>query len=319
VDKSRRSGQFLLTGSANVLLLPSLSESLAGRMQIIRLWTLSQGEILGHKESFLNSIDSGAFKELSASPVSQEQLIRRVLEGGYPEPLSMQDERDVGDWFSSYITTILTRDIRELANIDRLSAMPNLFMLMASRSGGLMNVADISSSSGIPHTTLTRYIAVLEGAFILQLLPPWSPRLGKRLTKSKKIYLSDTGLSAYLLGVSVESIQLNRESFGRILENFVLLELMKQETWSDKPFSFYHFRTTKGDEVDFILEDKSGKFIGIEVKASKSASSDDIKGLLLLAKEFPKLFRYGIVFYTGDQVYPLATNIWAVPIACLWN
>ena len=278
VDQKRRPGQFLLTGSANIMLLPRLSESLAGRMQIIRLWTLSQGEILGRKENFLEVIDKGDFKQLLVPAFTQEQLIKKILHGGYPQPLQEKEDSDINDWFSSYITTILMRDIRELANIERLSSVPDLFTLMASRTGGLMNIADISSSIGIPHTTLTRYIATLEGTFILQLLAPWSARLAKRLTRSKKIYLSDTGLTAYLLGINDKSIRSNRETFGRILENFVLLELMKQETWSGTGFAFYHFRTNKGVEVDLILEDKAGKIIGAEVKAATTVSSSDANG-----------------------------------------
>jgi predicted AAA+ superfamily ATPase len=316
VDRRRNTGSFLLTGSANVMLLPKLSESLAGRMEIVSLWPLSQGEIEGTAESFIDKAFAEDWRqEIITNCDSQAHLIARVVRGGFPEPV----QAGRLEWFASYITAILQRDIRELANIERLTTLPDLLAVLAARVSGLLNVSDVSSTTGVPNTTVTRYLSVLEAAFQILRLRPWSPHYGKRFTKSPKLYFTDTGLASFLLGVTSNSLERNRDLLGRLLENFVLLELMKQAGWSERRTQIYHFRTQKGVEVDFVIEDNERRVVGVEVKLKGTVKSDDLRGLNYLESLAGDRFVRGIVLYSGERVYPLSQKAWAVPLNALWQ
>lgn len=317
VDRKRQAGGFLLTGSTNIFLLPRLSESLAGRMEIVKMCPLSVGEILGLNSQFIDRIFDGTFKFETVRAHSPSLLVL-ALRGGYPE-IQKKTEEDRLAWLGSYITSVLERDVREIADIEKLGLLPKVLGLLSYRLGALLNTSDLSSMCGIPHTTLSKYLASLEATFILQFLPPWSMRSTSRLTKSRKIYFTDTAIAAYFSGGNEATIKQNPEIRGRILENFVLLELMKQESWSKCRCSFYHFRAHKGQEVDFILEDKAGRVVGIEVKSSSILTGRDVAGLKFLAGIIPKRFHRGIVLYGGDTIMPLNDNVWAVPIASLWH
>jgi predicted AAA+ superfamily ATPase len=320
VDKNRKPGRFLLTGSANVLLLPKLSESLAGRMQIINLWPLSQGELIDHKEGFINILFDKQFAQFELKPLARKKLIQLILAGGYPEVLSRKDPGRRLDWFDSYITAILQRDIRDLANIDGLTTLPKLLSLLAARASSLLNLAELSRSSAISHTTLMRYMALLEATFLIHTVAPWSNNLSKRLVKTPKIFLNDTGLASYLSGINEERINTEPQLLGMLLENFVVVELKKQLTWTSKVRAkLFHYRTQSGQEIDIILEDASGRCVGIEVKSSRTVTEKDFKSLKIFAEENKDKFVRGIVLYTGDQVYSFGKNFYAVPVHALWS
>ena len=221
-------------------------------------------------------------------------------------------------WFKSYITTILQRDVRDIANIEKLSDLPKLLSLFASRAGTLLNFAELSRSSAIPQTTLKRYVGLLEAIFMIHILPAWSGNLSKRLIKTPKLYLNDTGLLSHLVGFEPDKILSDALSWGRLLENFVLMELMKQASWSKFNLSLYHFRSASGQEVDFVVERSDGKLIAIEVKATSKISSADFKQVKTFANETGKKFLKGIVFYTGREAIPFAKNLFALPVDLLW-
>lgn len=319
VDENRSPGMFLLTGSANVLLLPRLSESLAGRMQILRLWPLSQGEIDGEQESFLYRVFNGNLShEILAPSNNLKDLALRLVRGGFPEPVGTSSKRERDDWFGAYITSVLQRDVRELAQIEKLASLPNLLSILAAQTSGLLNLSNVASSTGIALTTLSRYLTVLEATFMVVPLPAWSPRLSKRFTKSKKLFLSDSGLLSYLLKLKEETVTSQR-AFGPALENFVLLELLKQASWNEFRVEVFHFRTDKGIEVDFVLEDEAGRIVGLEVKAASVVRKSDLRGIDQLEQVVGKNFVRGVVLYTGDRIYPLGGKHWAVPISALWR
>lgn len=323
VDRNRKPGRFLLTGSANVLLLPKLSESLAGRMQIINLWPLSQGELVGHQEGFIDSLFEKKFTLPESNPVkpfSRKKLIQDILAGGYPESVRRKDPKRRLYWFESYITAILQRDIRELAHIDGLTTLPKLLSLLAARASSLLNLAEISRASAISHTTLMRYMTLLEATFLIHPVAPWSNNLSKRLVKTPKLYLNDTGLIGYLLGINEERLNTEPTLLGPLLENFVVMELKKQLTWTKKVRAkLFHYRTQSGQEIDIILENASGQCVGIEVKATKTATEKDFKSLKLFAEENKTKFIRGIILYTGDQVFSFGKDFYAVPIQRLWE
>ncbi|MBN1942903.1 MAG: ATP-binding protein [Phycisphaerae bacterium] len=319
VDRNRKPGRYLLTGSANVLMLPKLSESLAGRMEILPLWPLSQGEIEGRPEGFIDSLF--AYKPIKPIKRLKDEptLLDRILRGGYPEAYHRESPNRRRAWFNSYVSTILQRDVRDLANIDGLNAMPRLLSLLASRIGSLMNHAEVSRSLGIPQTTLKRYLALLEATFLVQPLPAWSSNLGKRLVKSPKLYLNDTGLAGSLLDLLEERTLRQSPFLGPMVENFVVMELRKQTTWSKTESGLFHFRTLGGLEVDVVLESPSGDLVGIEVKTSATVSAGDFKGLRALAEETGKRFHRGVVLYRGHEIVPFAKNLHAIPIEVLWQ
>jgi predicted AAA+ superfamily ATPase len=319
VDKNRKAGRFLLTGSANVLLLPKISESLAGRMEIVTLWPLSQGEIHNIKEDFIDRIFAKDFSLLKTESLSRKALFSRIIHGGYPEILTRKDETRRQDWFESYITAILQRDIRDLTNIEGLTILPKLLRLLAARSASLLNYAELSRTSGIPHTTLMRYMTLLQTTFLISLILPWSGNFSKRLVKTPKLYLNDTGLLSYLLGINENRFETEFNGSGMLLENFVANELRKQLTWNKTRAEIYHYRTQSGQEVDLVLEDKAGSCVGIEVKSAANITERDFKGLYAFAEQIKNKFICGILFYTGEQILPFGKRFYALPVSALWN
>ncbi len=319
VDRDRRPGRFLLTGSANVLLLPKISESLAGRMEICTLWPLSQGELAGAKETFIDRLFEGdSFGAGPAGPM-EPPLSERLVRGGFPEAVARPEAVRREAWFDAYVTTLLQRDVRDLANIEGLTAMPRLLMLLASRLGGLLNIADLTRSLGVPHSTLTRYLGLLELVFLVRRVPPWSVNLGKRLVKSPKIYLCDTGLAARLNGATSERLASDPSAPGPLLENFVAAELLKQSGWSRLRPALYHYRTQAGAEVDFLLEAPGGQVAAIEVKAASRVQERDFAPLRGLAGDLGARFAAGVVLYRGEQTVPFGPRLTAVPLQELWK
>jgi predicted AAA+ superfamily ATPase len=318
VDRDRHPGRFLLTGSANVFLLPRLSESLAGRMEILTLWPFSQGEMIGVREEFIDALFAHKLPSHVINPENQADILERVVVGGYPEAVRRSANARRKAWFGSYITTLLHRDVRDLANIEGMANLPRLLSILAVRVPTFLNFADLSRTAAIPQSTLKRYMTLLEAIFIIQNIPAWSGNLGKRLVKAPKLVISDTGLKAHLTGTTAERMTADG-SIGGYLENFVMMELRKQIPWSRIQPQIFHFRTPIGQEVDMVLEDPKGRLVGIEVKTASVVGSEDFKGLRILGELGGKHFHRGIVLYTGTEVVPFGQNLHAVPIAALWH
>ena len=320
VDSKKEAGSFLLTGSANVLLLPKIADSLAGRMEVLPLYPLSQGEIEGQKENFIELICADNLKlPKFTDKESRGKLFGRVLTGGYPEVFERKTEKRRRAWFNSYITTILQRDVRDLANIEGVSDLPRLLSVLAARASGLINYADISRASGLPQTTLKRYLTIFKSLFLIEEIPSYSGNLTRRLVKSPKLIFTDTGLLAYLQNLNWEKIKFEPTLAGLILENFVFGEIRKQQSWSEIPFEILHFRTSNDREVDIILELSNGEVVGIEIKSGASVSNKSFRGLRVLEETLGKKFKRGIVLYTGDKVVTFEKNMFAIPVASLWQ
>lgn len=317
VDKNRKAGKFIITGSANVLMLPKISESLAGRVEVITLLPFSQSEISNTETNFIDDIYSNSFNFNHYSK-KKNDLVKRVLTGGYPEMLYRKDRQRQNAWFNSYLTTILQRDVREISSIEKLSELPTLLNIFATRAGTLLNFAELSRSSAIPQTTLKRYTTLLEAIFIIYLLPAWSGNLSKRLIKTPKLYLNDTGILSHLIGFDEEKIFTDPNSWGRLLENFVLMELSKQTTWSKYNLKLYHYCSSSGQEIDFLVERSDGKIIAVEVKATSKITAADFKNIKAFEEDNNPKFLRGIVFYTGNEPIPFAKNLFALPLNALW-
>ena len=318
VDADRRPGQFLLTGSASVLSVPVLSDSLAGRMELHTLWPFSQGELTGVRETFVDRLFAEKLATPPAAPDTGESLVDRLCAGGYPEIQTRRSHARRQAWFDSYVDAILQRDVRDLANIERLSEIPRLLALLASRAGELLNTADLARTLGIPQTTLKRYLTLLEMTFLVRLLPAWFSNLGKRLAKAPKLLLVDTGLLTHLIEADADRLRRDRTLLGHVLENFVAMELIKQLGWSERRCRPFHFRTESGAEVDLVLEDRAGRLVGVEVKSAASVKQQDFRGLETLARLSGDRFVRGVVVCTGTTAVPFGRNLFALPISQLW-
>lgn len=319
VDRDRTPGRFLLTGSANVLLLPNIADSLAGRMEIVSLWPLSNAEIAGCPT--INLVDwlfDGPMNSLEIPPCERTQLIEKLLCGGYPEAINRNSPRRRAAWFNSYLQAIMQRDVRDLANVEQLTEIPNLIQLLSARSASLLNFAEISRSSGLSQTTLKRYFSLLETLFLVYRLPSWERNLGKRLVKAPKVFLPDSGLLSHLVGLSSERLSVEAGLPGSLVETFVLSEILKHLAFSEKQIGLWHYRTQSNVEVDFILENRLGKLTGIEVKASHSVGNKDFNGLKHLKETEPQFFQRGIVLYSGREIVPFGADLFAVPLSMWW-
>jgi hypothetical protein len=288
-------------------------------MEILSLHPFSQSELVQTEGSLIDAAFASRASFLTPPPGSQVDILERMLRGGFPEVQQRQTLDRRNAWFGSYVTTILQRDIRDLANIEGLTTLPNLLSLLAARSGTLLNFAELSNSSNIPQTTLKRYLVLLETTFLVQQVRSWSGNLSKRLIKTPKIYLSDTGLMTYLLGADAHRLKADGSLLGRTLETFVLNELVKLSTWSKTKPHIYHYRTHPGEEIDFLLERRDGSLVAIEVKSSASVDSSAFAAMSSLSQELKKRFVRGIVFYTGKEMIPFGNNLFALPIQSLWT
>jgi len=316
VDRDRRPGRFLLTGSAHPLVTPQIAESLAGRMELLVLRPLSLGEMTGNAANFVDRVF-----DLELDPVSYHErlhgdLVSDVLIGGYPEVRSRRSDRRRDAWFASYVTAILQRDVRDMANIEGLAQLPRLLSFLAARSGTLLNKAEASRSTGFSYSTLERYLALLEATFLLDLLPAWAGNPGKRLTRSPKVFLGDSGLTAHLAGVSAGRIKTDPALRGPVVECWAVAELRKMASWAMRDVALWHYRAGR-QEVDVVLEDRDGRVVGIEVKSGATLSRRVTGGLQSLAGAAGSRFHRGIVLYGGDQTLPLGPDIWAIPLAVL--
>ena len=319
VDADPRPGRFLLTGSANLMTLPRVADSLAGRMETVRLLPLAQSELAaGAPPTFLER----AFRSeppQSARPLIGEALVDAVLSGGYPEALARRTWDRRRDWYLEYVDAVVQRDVREIATVDQLERMPRLLRVLAEHSGQLVSHAGIGSAIGLNHVTTQRYTAVLEQLFLIRTLPPWYNNTLKRLIKTPKLHFLDSGLLAALRGITPERIAQNRNTFGPILETFVFSELLKLGGWSDERLAFSHYRDKDQQEVDVVIEDQRGRIVGVEVKASATVTADDFRGLRRLADATGDRFVLGLVLYDHERSVAFGDRLWATPVASLWS
>ena len=288
-------------------------------MEIIELFPLSQGELLGIQENSIELLFSEQPLRLTqAITISKRDFFELILKGGFPSVQESDNEARAA-WFNSYISTILYRDVQDLAHISGLTELPNLLTLLATRAGNLLNVSELSRTSGIPHTTLNRYLTLLEILYIVHFQQAWSGHLGRRLTRAPKIFLVDSGLLSFSIDATIQKMITTPSFVGGIVENFVAEELAKQATWSSIRVKLFHYRTNTGIEVDLVIEHADGYLVGVEVKASETVTGHDFKGLRELQANSGAHFMKGIVVYTGTELIPFGKNLFAVPMSWLWQ
>ena len=318
VDADRRPGRFLLTGSANLMLLPRVADSLAGRMEVMRLFPLAQCEIRGVNSGFLSAAFAGEVPHVAEAMVGQD-LVTAVLAGGYPEALTRRSWMRRQDWYAGYVDAIVQRDVRDVAQVDQLQQMPKLLRVLGEHSGQLVNYSGIGASLGMNHVTTQKYVGVFESLFLVRTLPPWHDNQLKRLTKTPKLHFLDAGLLAALRDLTPDRLRADRTPFGALLETFVLAELRKLASWADGRFEFSHFRDKEQNEVDIIIENRQGRVVGIEVKAAATVTSSDFNGLRKLADACGDRFVLGLVLHDHDKTVPFGSRLAAAPISALWT
>jgi hypothetical protein len=319
VDKNRIPGRFILTGSANVLLLPHLSDSLAGRMEIIHLRPLAQCEITGQRPPFMVQLFNAGFGSTSNQNTYSrlgESLAEFICLGGYPAAIARSTAKRRSAWYRDYITTIIQRDIQDIASIQNLDILPRLLALAASQTARLFNAADLASPFSISRPTIRGYLALLEQIFLIEQLEPWHSNRLSRLIKTPKMHLADTGLACSLLGVNSPTLWQDKTLLGQLLETYIYQELRKYADWHSEALKFYHFRNKDKIEVDIIIE-QGRQLAGIEIKASATVTKNDFKGLNKLQDACGEQFSTGIVFYDGENILPFGNNFFAVPISAL--
>ena len=318
VDQDRRPGRFLITGSANLLTLPTVSESLAGRMEVVTLLPLSRAEIRGRRPAFLRKALTGALVRPPEVMIG-DALVHAVLTGGYPEMLRRGESGRRQAWAREYVRAIVERDVRDIADVERLDQMPRLLRVLAHHSGHLTNFAQIGGQNGLDDKTTKKYVAILEQLFLVRRLEPWFRNRLKRLVKTPKLHVLDSGLLAALLGATAERIVRDRSIFGPLLEAFVFSEVLKQGTWLDEACTLSHYRDKDQDEVDIVIEDETAGLVGIEVKAAATVNARDFKGLRKLADATGGALRLGLVLYDGEHTVPFGERLFAAPVSCVWG
>jgi hypothetical protein len=318
VDLAPTPGQFLLTGSSRILALRTLPDALPGRMEIIELWPFSQGEMSGGPDRFIDAAFRHGPRLTHASEWRRKDYLERVVVGGFPEAVRRTPRRRAA-FFDSYLSTLVERDVLEVSNIERRGDLLKLLALLAGRAGQLLVPAALSSQSGVPRTTLVRYLELLASVFLIKTIPAWSSNLTRRAVGTPKLAFVDTGVASHLIGQDAARLAEPGGVAGPMMENLVAMELARQLTWSEERGTLYHYRTKDGVEVDAVIETPDGRVIGIEVKAGATVRTEDLSGLRNLAGALGERFVAGFVLYTGPQTLPFDDKIRAVPLDALWR
>ena len=318
IDEDRRAGRFLLTGSANLMTLPTVADSLAGRMETLTLLPLSQSEIAGSHGNWIDQAFQGALLS-TEQPVIGAQLVRTVLRGGYPEAIARDSDRRRNAWAQQYIDALIQRDVRDIATIDKLDELPRLLNAIAQTAGSVSNYSGLGAAVNLDSKTTAKYVGIFEQMYLLNRVDAWARNRLKRLVKSPKMQFVDSGLLATLIELGADEVSRDRTRFGNVLETFVYGELVKHAAVSDRRYRIMHYRDADQNEVDFVLEDVAGLMVAIEVKASATLTAKDLKGLNKLSQLAGDDFVMGVVLHDGSEIVPLGDKLWAAPVSSLWG
>ena len=324
VDRQRAPGRFLLTGSTDVFLVPQLSDSLAGRMEIVPLHPLTQYELTGRSDpsrpdaNFLNALFGDGFPIFQCECLGG-QLVERIVAGGYPAALERPTARRSANWYRDYVEALVQRDVRDISRVRSLDVLPRLLRAAAAHTAQLFNLSSLASPFELSRPSIGDYVTLLERLFLLERLPAWHNNRLTRLVKSPKLHLTDTGLAAALLGAGAKALAADRTLLGHFLETFAFQELRRQASWQDTPIEFFHFRDKDGAETDIVMEQASGAVAGVEIKAAASVNRNDFRGLRKLQKAAGDRFVRGVVLYDGETAIPFGDRLYAVPMSRLWT
>ncbi len=318
VDEDRRPGRFLLTGSANLMALPTVTDSLAGRMETLSLLPLSQSEIAGQSTNWIDSVFTGQLPRPGSS-ARTDDLAGRVLRGGYPEAISRSTARRRTAWARQYLDAILTRDVRDVAGIEKLDQLPRFLRALSQTAGQMCNYTQLGGQVGLDGKTAAKYISVFEHMYMLKRVDVWARNRLNRVVKAPKLQFIDAGLLATLLDLTPDEVEKDRTRFGNVLETFVFGELLKHTTTAESDYRLLYYRDADKVEVDVVIENAVGQVVGVEIKSAATVKEGDLRGLRKLAGLAGGSFQMGVLLYDGDETMPLGDGIWAAPLSTLWG
>jgi predicted AAA+ superfamily ATPase len=318
VDEDRRPGRFLLTGSANLMALPTVADSLAGRMETLSLLPLSQSEIGSRSGNWIDSAFAGQTLK-AEQPALGSDLIERVLRGGYPEAISRASAKRRVTWARQYIDAIIQRDVHDVAGIEKLDQLPRFLRALAQTAGQMCNYTQLGAQVGLDGKTASRYIGLFEQMYLLKRIDVWARNRLNRVVKTPKLQFIDSGLLTALLNLNNEEVQRDRTRFGNVLETFVFGELLKHASTAEGDYHLLYYRDADKFEVDVVIENGAGLIVGVEVKASATVKERDLRGLKKLASLAGDQFKMGVLLYDGVETMPLGDGIWAAPLSTLWG
>jgi predicted AAA+ superfamily ATPase len=325
LNRDTRPGRFVLAGSTRYSTLPQTAQSLTGRVHVVTVWPLSQGEITGVAETFVQRLldDPAALVSRQLSVTSREDYAERVLAGGLPAALRRSPGRPRSRWFADYVTLVVERDVLELRSIRQPAVLAEFLRRLAAQTGQVLNVAHASREAGLSPSVGEDYTRLLEAVFLVHRLPAWGTTLASRVNRLPKLHLVDTGLGGWLLGITPRGVARRvpavLSEFGHLLETFVVNEILKQASWLDRQLRFGHFRTPDGEEVDLVIENEENEVVAVEVKAGGTYRRDVLRGLTLLRQRVGDRFAGGVVVYTGDRAAQVADRLYLVPVDALWG
>lgn len=334
LDSDQTRGQFLLIGSANLLTLPTVADALPGRVQYVNLSPLSQGELHGIRETFIDALFDARFPTVSAAPIGRAAAAGMLVTGGYPELQGLGPRafganprfghqgwspRGRSDFFSSYVSSLLGRDLQDVANVRNVENIERLLYVIAARSGGLASFHGMARDLGVDTNTARAHTKILEDLFLVAKLRSWHANLSSRQIKSPKLYILDSGLLAFLIGANERRIAEDGPVAGAMLESFVAMELLRQADWAAEPVRLFHYRDKQQREVDVVLERHSGEVAGIEIKAAATPTRADFAGLRHLRDKLGARFAAGVLVYLGADTLSFGDRLAAVPLAGLWH
>lgn len=319
VDRDRRPGRFLLTGSARILGLRSVADALPGRMETLELYPFSQGEIAGDPDAFVDAVFALGAGLRHDSDLQRGQYAELITRGGFPEAVARPTARRRERFLDAYVDDLINRDVSQVGEVERVAELRALIRLLAARSGHLLKAAALGNEIGLPHSTIARYLSLLEMVFLLKRVPAWSRNLSRRATSTPKVTMVDSGIAANLLDLDADRLIRPGAPFGPLLEGFVLMELSRQLTWSEERVELFHYRTRDQIEVDAVLENRRGHVVGIEVKAASTVRPEDFRGLRHLRDRLGDDLLVGLVLYTGHQTLPFGDRLRAIPVSALWE
>jgi len=319
VDEDRRPGRFLLTGSAQLMSLPTVADSLAGRMETLSLLPLSQAEIEQSPVNWLDSVFAGRIPEPAPRSPDGGSLVGRVLRGGYPEAVARPSARRRAVWARQYVDALVQRDVRDVASIDKLDQLPRFLRALAHTVGQMCNYTQLAGQVGLDGKTAARYVGVFEQMFLLRRIEVWARNRLARVVKTPKLQFIDAGLLSALLDLSEDDVRADRTRFGSVLETFVFSELLKHAATAQADYRLLQYRDADQVEVDLIVEGPAGQLVGVEVKAAATVGEGDLRGLKKWSRLAGDHFRRGVLLYDGDETLPLGDGLWAAPLSTLWG
>lgn len=318
VDEDRRPGRFVLTGSANLMALPTVADSLAGRIETLSLLPLSQCEIEGRSTNWLDTVFAGQLPQPGSSSRADD-LVGRVLRGGYPEVMSRSTARRRTTWARQYLDSIIQRDIPDVAGIERLDQLPRFLRALAQTAGQMCNYTQLAGQVGLDGKTAAKYVGIFEQMYLLKRVDVWARNRLNRVVKTPKLQFIDSGLLATLLDLTAQEVENDRTRFGNVLETFVFAELLKHTTTAEGDYRLMYYRDADKVEVDVVIENAAGQLVGVEVKATATVKESALRGLKKLSGLAGDSFKMGILLYDGDEIMPVGDRIWAAPLSTLWG